>query len=108
MTCWGQRVVPATDGDRHIGYSGRRMNQRSRPLAATLAAGLLAVGLVTFYYAGATEHGRRINTARARADQSGYLWDAVAVYKNWHGAEPQALVGERNRLPVYPGLLALF
>lgn len=71
-----------------------------------ISVSLLVAGLALFYYAGATEHGRRINVERGRADQSGYLWDAVAVHGNWQG-NPPVLIGERNRMPVYPGLLAL-
>jgi hypothetical protein len=67
---------------------------------------VLVLGLGTFYYLGATEHARRVNVDRGRADQSGYLWDAVAVHGNWQG-NPPVLIGERNRMPVYPGLLAL-
>jgi hypothetical protein len=74
--------------------------------AARLA---LVAALVWFYYAGAAEHARTVNVSRVRADQSGYLWDAVAVYRNWHRLNvPPQLVGERNRMPLYPGLLALF
>jgi len=70
---------------------------------------VLVAALVWFYDAGAAEHARTVNVARARADQSGYLWDAVAVYRNWHGLNvPPQLIGERNRMPLYPGLLALF
>ena len=67
---------------------------------------VLVLGLGAFYYFGATEHARRVNVDRGRADQSGYLWDAVAVHGNWQG-NPPVLIGERNRMPVYPGLLAL-
>lgn len=66
----------------------------------------MVAALAAFYYLGATEHGRRVNVDRGRADQSGYLWDAVAVHGNWQG-NPPVLIGERNRMPVYPGLLAL-
>jgi len=46
-----------------------------------------------------------MNTQRVRADQSGYLWDAVAIYEARHGG-PDTLIGERNRMPVYPWLLS--
>src|SRR5215210_124106 len=46
------------------------------------------VALATFYVAAASEHGRRVNTSKARGDQSGYLWDAENVYANWHGRQP--------------------
>ncbi|MBA2305487.1 MAG: hypothetical protein H0W08_23035, partial [Acidobacteria bacterium] len=65
----------------------------------------ILVMLAMFYYAGATEHARVVNTARARADQSGYLWDAVAIYRARHGG-PDTLIGERNRMPVYPWLVS--
>ena len=66
---------------------------------------LAGAGLAFFYYHAATEHARVINTARARADQSGYLWDAVGIYQMRHGS-PDALIGERNRMPVYPWILS--
>jgi hypothetical protein len=71
-----------------------------------ITVGLLVMALAAFYYLGATEHARRVNVDRGRADQSGYLWDAVAVHGNWQG-NPPVLIGERNRMPIYPGLLAL-
>jgi len=70
-----------------------------------MAATLLFAALAAFYYVGATEHARVINVSRVRADQSGYLWDAVGVYGGRHGA-PAGLIGERNRMPVYPWLLS--
>jgi hypothetical protein len=75
--------------------------RRLRP-AWIVAAGL-ALGI--FYVAGATEHAGSVNTFRGRGDQSGYLWDAVGIYQMRHGSEP-ALIGERNRMPVYPWLLS--
>jgi hypothetical protein len=66
---------------------------------------LVLAGLAFFYYAGATEHARVVNTERTRADQSGYLWDAVAIYRARHDG-PDTLIGERNRMPVYPWLLS--
>ena len=69
---------------------------------------VLAVAAGVFYYAAATEHARTVNTSKARGDQSGYLWDAQQVYWNWHGRTPRVLVGERNRMPLYAGYLALF
>jgi len=68
----------------------------------------LFVCLSWFYVQAATEHARVVNVSRARADQSSYLWDAVAVFGNWHGQQPPELVGERNRMPLYPAFLALF
>jgi len=69
---------------------------------------LLLVGLAVFYLRGATEHAQQINNFKARGDQSGYLGDAEAVYANWHGRTPPLLIGERNRMPLYAGYLALF
>jgi hypothetical protein len=69
---------------------------------------VVCVALAGYYVAAATEHGRRVNTSKARADQSGYLGDAEHVYANWHGHQPPALIGERNRMPLYAGYLALF
>ncbi len=84
-------------------------NRRSwlRVLGLVVRVALL-LGLAWFYFLGATEHARVVNLSRARADQSGYQWDAVAVYKNWHGQNPPMLIGERNRMPVYAAFLALF
>lgn len=69
---------------------------------------VLFLGLAWFYTLAATEHARVVNVSRARADQSGYLWDAVAVHRNWQGQQPPELIGERNRMPLYSGFLALF
>jgi hypothetical protein len=69
---------------------------------------LLLVALAGFYVVGASEHARKVNDFKARGDQSGYLGDAEAVYANWHGRNPPLLIGERNRMPLYAGFLALF
>jgi hypothetical protein len=66
------------------------------------------LALAGFYVAAASEHARRVNTFKARGDQTGYLSDAEDVYANWHGATPPILVGERNRMPLYAGYQALF
>ncbi|MEO8260807.1 MAG: hypothetical protein ABI868_25905 [Acidobacteriota bacterium] len=68
----------------------------------------LFVALAAFYVTAATEHAKRVNTSKARGDQSGYLWDAQNVYGNWHGAAAPLLIGERNRMPVYAAFLAAF
>lgn len=68
---------------------------------------IVVIALAAFYVAGATEHGKRVNTSKARGDQSGYLWDAENVYANLHGRQPPTLIGERNRMPLYAGFLAL-
>jgi hypothetical protein len=74
-------------------------------LVRTLALVLAVIALGLFYVAGATHHADTVNTARARADQSGYLWDAVGIHMMRHGS-PDGLIGERNRMPVYPWLLS--
>ena len=77
-------------------------------LRRVILRALLLVALAAFYVTGATEHARRINTSKARGDQSGYLWDAQNVYANWHGTSPASLIGERNRMPLYAAFLAAF
>lgn len=69
---------------------------------------LVVLALGAWYYIGATEHSRRVNVSWSRADQSGYVGDAMLVYQNWHGGGPGVLIGERNRMPIYAGVLALF
>jgi hypothetical protein len=69
---------------------------------------VVCAGLSIFYVVAASEHGRRVNTSKARGDQTGYLWDAENVYANWHGRQPRVVIGERNRMPLYAGFLALF
>jgi hypothetical protein len=76
-------------------------------LTGKVLSAVLVAGLAWFYLAGATEHARRVNTFKARGDQSGYLGDAEAVYANWHGKTPPLLIGERNRMPLYAAFLAL-
>lgn len=61
--------------------------------------------LAFVYHAAASMHSRAMNMQRVRADQSGYLWDAVAIYQGRHGG-PDTLIGERNRMPIYPWLLS--
>ncbi len=73
-----------------------------------LCAGVVIAALSGFYLAAAGAHARRVNTFKARGDQSGYLWDAENVYANWHGRQPPVVIGERNRMPLYAGYLALF
>lgn len=69
---------------------------------------LLCVALASVYAAGARTHAVRVNRIKSRGDQTGYLIDAEQVYANWHGPAPARLIGERNRMPVYAGVLALF
>ena len=73
-----------------------------------LLRALVVAALAGFYVAAATQHAVRINTSKARGDQSGYMWDAQNVYANWHGAQPKVVIGERNRMPLYAGFLAMF
>jgi len=81
---------------------------RSYSWLRIIAGVLLCVGVAIFFTRSAAEHGRRVNTSKARGDQSGYLWDAENVYHNWHGRRPSVVIGERNRMPLYAGYLALF
>src|SRR5438093_8245656 len=83
-------------------------NLRIPPLIKRAGVLVACIGLSVFYVVAATEHGRRVNTSKARGDQSGYLWDAENVYANWHGRQPPVVIGERNRMPLYAGYLALF
>ena len=69
---------------------------------------LVIAALAAFYVLAATEHAERVNTSKARGDQSGYMWDGQNVYWNWHGRQPRVVIGERNRMPLYAGFLALF
>ena len=75
------------------------------PLAARLACGALLLALGWVYVAGAVRHGAQVNVSRVRADQSGYLWDAVGIYQD-RQAGTDRLIGERNRMPLYPWLLS--
>ena len=74
-------------------------------LAARLACGALLLALGWLYVAGAMRHGAQVNVSRVRADQSGYLWDAVAIHQD-RQAGTERLIGERNRMPLYPWLLS--
>jgi len=93
---------------------------------------VIILGLAWYFVAGATRHARDVNTSIGRGDQLAYLWDAQVVYANWHGQMPRLhrgdqreyppdfqkayarqhgptplLVGQRMRMPVYAGMLAL-
>jgi hypothetical protein len=74
-------------------------------MAARLGLGTLLLVLGALYVAGAMRHGTQVNVSRARADQSGYLWDAVGIYHD-RQAGTDRLIGERNRMPIYPWLLS--
>jgi hypothetical protein len=80
---------------------GSRVGSRTPRVALLLA-------LAVFYVAGATEHASRVNTFKARGDQSGYLSDGQDVYANWHGETPPIVIGQRNRMPLYAAFLAAF
>ncbi len=77
------------------------------PVRSVALRVLLFIALAAFYVPAASEHARRVNTSKARGDQTGHLWDAQNVYANWHGRTPPALIGDRNRMPLYAGFLAL-
>lgn len=81
--------------------------QSPRRLAGFGARVAVFAALGWMFAAGATEHARDVNNFKARGDQSGYLWDAQMVYANWNGRTPPLLVGERMRMPLYAGFLAL-
>lgn len=72
------------------------------------AAAAVAASLAGFYLNGASEHARVVNLSKARGDQSGFLADAEQVYANFNGLTPPGLVGKRNSMPVYAGVLSLF
>ena len=74
-------------------------------MAVRLALGTLLLVLGVLYVAGAMRHGTQVNVSRARADQSGYLWDSVGIYQD-RQAGTDRLIGERNRMPIYPWLLS--
>jgi hypothetical protein len=96
-------VAPHPSTGRANGAASRRTSGRR---AATTRIALL-VALAAFYAAAASTHAARINTSKARGDQSGYLYDAEVLYHNWHGGMPSRLV-DRNRMPLYGACLALF
>ena len=73
--------------------------------AARLGLGTLLIALGALYVAGAMRHGAQVNVSRVRADQSGYLWDAVGIYQDRQTGTDR-LIGERNRMPIYPWLLS--
>lgn len=80
---------------------------RSRSRLFRIAHAVLLAGLAWFYLHAATVHASHVNTIKSRGDQTGYLVDAERVYANWHGQSPPFLIGERMRMPVYAGVLAL-
>lgn len=67
----------------------------------------VAAALALLFVAGASTHAGRVNTSKARGDQSGYLQDAKNIYANWHETGAPRLIGERNRMPLYPAVLLL-
>jgi len=82
-------------------------SHKTGPRRAVVARIALLLALASFYAIAANTHATRVNTSKARGDQSGYLYDAQVLYHNWHGAMPPRLV-DRNRMPVYGAFLALF
>ncbi|MGC4084540.1 MAG: hypothetical protein QM736_21100 [Vicinamibacterales bacterium] len=77
------------------------------PFLLRAARIVLFLGLAWFYVTAAGAHATRMNVMKSRGDQTGYLVDAKRVYANWHGQSPAYLIGERMRMPVYAGVLAL-
>ena len=75
--------------------------------ARALVAGVLLVGLIWLYWSTALNHAQAINTVKARGDQSAYLYEAQILYRNWHRLNDPPVIQPRNRMPLYPGLLAL-
>jgi hypothetical protein len=72
-----------------------------------VAAGVgLVIGLAAFYLVAATEHASRVNTFKARGDQSAYLAEAKHLHANWHGLHSPSPL-PRNRMPLYPAYLAV-
>jgi hypothetical protein len=67
----------------------------------------LVAGAIAIYVLGASEHAQRMNTVKAKGDQSAYVQYAKDVYANRHGQLPPIL-GDRNRMPVYPAIQSLF
>src|SRR5207247_2420942 len=90
------------------GAAAARPQEAAAALNGKTARAVVLVVLAGLYLAGAMAHATRVNMFKARGDQSGYLWDAENVYANWHGKTPPVLIGERNRMPLYAGFLALF
>lgn len=88
-----------------LSYWTRRRRPAGRWLAIRAA---LLLALSWFYVAAATEHAQKVNTFKARGDQSAYLWDAQQVYANANGRQPPMLIGARARMPIYAGFLSLF
>jgi hypothetical protein len=80
----------------------RRVNRRA--LAVRI---LLFAALGWFYVLCATEHASRVNTFKARGDQSLFLGMAELVYHNWHEDAPAQMM-PRNVMPLYPAYQALF
>jgi hypothetical protein len=106
---WLATTLAAAVAGVRLAYRSARLSRISRRQGTRAGAAAVCVAaLAGFYLIGATEHARRVNTSKARADQSGYLRDAQEVYANWHGQEPPGLVGQRNRMPLYAAYQALF
>jgi hypothetical protein len=64
---------------------------------------LIACFALALFIAGALRHGEAVNTDMTSADQSAYMDYAKSLRQSNF-----QYVGDRNRMPVYPGLMALF
>jgi hypothetical protein len=67
----------------------------------------VAAGAIAIYVLGASQHAQRMNAVKAKGDQSAYVQYAKDIYANRHGQLPPIL-GDRNRMPVYPAIQSLF
>ena len=65
---------------------------------------LTAAGL---YLVAAAVHGGRMNLVKRQGDQSSYVQYAKDLYANRQGQQPP-IVGDRNRMPLYPAYQSLF
>lgn len=70
--------------------------------SALLLALLLVFGSLLFFNR-AAEHGRRVNRDITRTDQGAYIKQGIAMRNS-----DFAYVSPRNRMPLYPGILAMF
>ena len=79
-----------------------RGHRVARPLLLVFY-GILAVIFIALYYTTATEHAQTVNTDPEPSDQSAYLRFIQQVR-----ATNYRFTGDRNRMPLYPFLQALF
>jgi hypothetical protein len=92
----------------HVSAPTAGVAERRTPRAAAVAACAAILALGSFYYVAAERHASTVNTFKARGDQSAYLAESKLIYFNWTGANSPPIVQPRNRMPLYPALLALF